>query len=260
MPSPFLGMDPYLEAPHLWPDVHQALAARIRLQLAPLIRPNYVARLAVRVVSDDPDPAEVIIAYPDVEILTAHRLAEVAVASPARRAISVTPYVLENRFPLEVRLVSVELRDVGEERLVTSIEILSPVNKRGPGLHEYRSKCARVLAAGAHLLEIDLLRAGTRPTRLDFRPLAPYYVMLTRANRPGRTEVWPMQLPDPLPVVPAPLLKERGDPDAPLDLGEALAAIYDEAGYDLSIDYRKHPIPPLEGEEARWAEELLRAR
>jgi hypothetical protein len=25
MPSPFPGMDPYLEAPELWPDVHHRL-------------------------------------------------------------------------------------------------------------------------------------------------------------------------------------------------------------------------------------------
>ncbi len=29
MPSPFPGMDPYLEPPHLWPDVHHALISAV---------------------------------------------------------------------------------------------------------------------------------------------------------------------------------------------------------------------------------------
>ena len=43
MPSPFPGMDPYLEG-YLWSDVHQSLAAQIKRQLVPFISPRYVAR------------------------------------------------------------------------------------------------------------------------------------------------------------------------------------------------------------------------
>ena len=46
MPSPFPGMDPYLEG-NLWPDVHQALASEIRRQLANQLRPRYAVRLSV---------------------------------------------------------------------------------------------------------------------------------------------------------------------------------------------------------------------
>ncbi len=52
MPSPFPGMDPYLEG-YLWPDVHQALATQIRRQLAPLLQPRYVARLAISTIQDE---------------------------------------------------------------------------------------------------------------------------------------------------------------------------------------------------------------
>lgn len=51
MPSPFPGMDPYLEG-YLWPDVHAALAHKIRQQLAPQIQPNYMARLSISVIED----------------------------------------------------------------------------------------------------------------------------------------------------------------------------------------------------------------
>ncbi len=57
MPSPFPGMDPYLETPDLWPDVHHELISQIRQVLNPALRPRYVARVELRLyVSDDDDP------------------------------------------------------------------------------------------------------------------------------------------------------------------------------------------------------------
>ena len=68
MPSPFPGMDPYLEG-YLWPDVHSALAHTIRQQLAPQIQPKYVARLEISVIEDQNPAAEIGIMYPDVEVI-----------------------------------------------------------------------------------------------------------------------------------------------------------------------------------------------
>jgi Protein of unknown function (DUF4058) len=98
-----------------------------------------------------------------------------------------------------------------------------------------------------HILEIDLIRRGQRPVmtgRVYDRyqtDAAPYLITLTRAGAES-VEVWPVQLQDKLPVVAVPL--RSPDPDVPLDLGGALDTIYDQAGYDLSIDYRRTP-PPL---------------
>jgi hypothetical protein len=149
---------------------------------------------------------------------------------------------------VEVRLVTVEVRDVAHNELVTSIEILSPVNKREPGLTKYRQKRQRLRQAGVHLLEIDLLRRGTRPLVHPRIPDVPYLITLTRAHA-GRVEVWPIKLPDKLPVVPVPL--RNPDPDVPLELSPALASVYDEAAYELSIDYgQPPPPPPLSPEDA----------
>ena len=63
---------------------------------------------------------------------------------------------------------------------------------------------------------------------------------------------------DPLPVLPVPLLP--GDKDVPLDLGHALQTIYNEARYDLSIDYSQPPIPPLAQEHIAWAQGFLKVR
>ncbi|MCP2732105.1 DUF4058 family protein [Limnofasciculus baicalensis] len=68
MPSPFPGMDPYLEG-YLWSDVHSSLANKIRQHLTPKLRPHYTARLAIYLVEDTTPEAEIGILYPDVEIL-----------------------------------------------------------------------------------------------------------------------------------------------------------------------------------------------
>ncbi len=58
-------------------------------------------------------------------------------------------------------------------------------------------------------------------------------------------------------MIPIPL--KPGDPDARLDLQTVLDAAYDRVGYDLEIDYRTEPRPPLDGHWP-WADQLLRSK
>jgi Protein of unknown function (DUF4058) len=139
------------------------------------------------------------------------------------------------------RIPTIEIRDADNNSLVTSIEILSPVNKREPGLTQYRQKRQRLYQADVHLIELDFLRRGTRPFDHPRLPTAPYFVTLTRA-RSAAVDLWPIALQQSLPIIPVPLKGE--DMDVALDLGIALTEIYDEAGYDLSIDYAQAPPPP----------------
>ena len=262
MPSPFPGMDPYLEG-YLWPDVHQALAGKIRQQLTPLVRPRYMARLAVYVVEDSTPEQEVGIMYPDVEVLRTEATRErsspplppavtSAALQPAPTPASLTLPVLT---PVEVQLVRVEIRDTARNQLVTCIEILSPVNKRAPGLITYRRKRQRLYQAGVHLLELDILRRGTRPIAHPRLPEAAYLLTLTRAHV-NATEVWPLSVRETLPLLPVPLLPP--DADVVLDLPEALTAIYEEAAYDLAIDYSQPPPPPeFSAEDQQWIHTLL---
>jgi len=260
MPSPFPGMDPYLESALHWRDVHHRLAVEISRRLSPRLATRYVARLETRLVAFSPDEAEIRILYPDVEVMH-RRLRELAIATyeaatDVADAVPPPPLVLRAITPEQVELITVEIRDAVQGRLVTAIEILSPINKRpGTGLEEYRAKRETVLSANAHLLEIDLLRQGTRPPRLIGLPQSDYFIFLTRAERRDATETWPLSVRDPLPVVPVPLLP--GDKDVLLDLGDALRIMYDEARYDLSIDYGEPPVPPLAEEDAAWARGLL---
>jgi hypothetical protein len=147
-------------------------------------------------------------------------------------------------------VVTVTIRDVAQNILITSIEILSPVNKREPNVSHYREKRERLRAAQVHLLEIDLLRRGTRAWRHPRLPDVSYLVLLTRAQV-SAVEAWPIKLQDPLPTLPVPL--RSPDPDVVLDLSAVLRAIYDEALYHLSIDYTQDPPPPpLPPEDLAW--------
>lgn len=251
MSSPFPGMDPYLEG-YLWPDVHQRLATEISKRLTPRLRPRYVARLAVQTVQDETPQMEIGIIYPDVEILKQRNASFTHPQRPSQDAITlvsppITPALTMPMLDFEVRLVTVEVYDVANNQLVTSIEILSPLNKREPGLSKHRQKRERLETAGVHLLEIDLLRRGQRPAvtnrllhqeRLEN---AHYLVTLVRAGSLAM-EVWPVSVQERLPVIAVPL--HAPDADVPLDLAEVLTTIYDEAAYDLSIDYSQPPPPP----------------
>lgn len=269
MPSPFPGMDPYLEG-YLWPDVHAALAGKIRQQLTPKLRPRYTARLEIYLVEDSTPEAEVGILYPDVEVLQVSQASVVssgvmgleidegAMPSAERIATIATtpaPLTLPVLQPVAVRVPTIEIRDTAKNLLVTCIEIHSPVNKREPGLTPYRHKRQRLYQAGVHLIELDLLRRGTRPFSHPRLPEVSYLITLIRSGL-GAVETWPIGLQDKLPILPVPLLAP--DADVSLDLPSALNAIYDEAAYDLSIDYRQAPPPPQLSElDTSWLEKLL---
>ncbi|MCB0096171.1 MAG: DUF4058 family protein [Caldilineaceae bacterium] len=249
MPSPFPGMDPFLEG-YLWPDVHHSLATQIRDQLSPLIRPHYVARIEVQVVRDETPEAEIGIMYPDVELLRRQALDHASLAptngGPSATAALTPATITVELLAPEVRLASVHILDAAQNQLITSIEILSPVNKREPGLTQYREKWRQLRNAGVHLIEIDLLRRGQRTLADPRIPTSAYRISLTRAEA-RKMDVWTLSVTDKLPIIPVPLRKP--DTDVSLNLGAAFATIYDRAGYDLSIDYSSAPPPPLFSEK-----------
>ena len=221
MPSPFPGMDPYLEG-QLWTTFHTSLANEIARQLSPRLRPRYVALPKERQV--------------------------VETAAPVR---------LPTVIPVGVPHVNVEIRDAAARRLVTAIEILSPTNKQGDGREEYLERRRRFLVSSVHLVEIDLLRRGHRPPVLGRLPEAPYYVLVGRLESRPLTDIWPIRLDQPLPAIPVPLLP--GDADVPLDLQAALTAVYDGLAYDLLIQYTRPPDVPLNRADSALAAELLSA-
>ncbi len=243
MPSPFPGMDPYLEG-SFWSPVHHSLAEEILRQLAPRLRPRYVALPEERFVIEIQDTRSDI--YPDGAVAPS----EIAEGGAARQ-----PLRLQTVIPSPVPLVTVEIHSTDGRRLVTAIEILSPANKSGDGRREYLTKRQKILRSSAHLVEIDLLRRGARVPMEEDLPAAPYFVFVSRAEDRPTIDVWPIQLHEALPTVQVPLLP--GDPEVALDLQEAFSNIYDLRGFDLLLDYGKPPEVPLNPDESRWARGIL---
>jgi Protein of unknown function (DUF4058) len=243
----FPGMNPYLEG-YLFKDLHNALASRIRAQLTPLLRPKYAARLEISVVQDD-NPGELNIIYPDVEVIRTSSSA----SSFQQLAPAYTPSTLTLPAPTSIRVPRIEVKEAKTNILVTCIEILSYVNKRHPGLRQYIQKRERLIRDGVHLVEIDLLRRGTQPIDPPLLPDSHYRVITTRIQE--RVDVWAVQMQDPLPTIPIPLLPP--DADVPLDLNLAIHQVYEEADYDLSIDYSKQPPPPLSDADKQWLELVI---
>ena len=253
MPNPFPGMDPYLEG-DLWMTVHTDLCGEIARQLSPKLRPKYVALSMRRVVLAQPDESAGPngARLPDVGILATRPS-----GSSTSAAVATLPLDLRAAFPEAIPHISVEIRDVAQRRLVTSIEVLSPTNKRGSGREEYEAKRLQICSGEAHLVEIDLLRVGARFPTVEPLPPAPYFVFISRAGQRSRVQVWPVLMEQPLPSVPVPLLP--GDADATLDLQQALTTVYDIIGYDELIDYSQPPPGPLTPEQRAWVEERLRS-
>lgn len=257
MPSPFPGMDPSLEG-HLWPDVHLHLAAEISRTLNRIIVPDYVARVVTRTVIDELETGESVgVIMPDVQL---YESTNAPLLSPPQTTglTASAPLLLSQPLLFESEIPSIEIRDVAGGTLITSIEILSPTNKRGEGWNEYQSKRIQVLQARAHLLEIDLLRRGRRPIALTNAPSAAYYVLLTRAQQRTRVAVWPISVRASLPIVTVPL--REPDSDVSLDLQTVFTTIYTDARYDLSVDYAKPPNPELDISDAAGAEQLLQEK
>ncbi|MBI3760794.1 MAG: DUF4058 family protein [Chloroflexi bacterium] len=256
MPSPFPGMDPYLEG-SLWTTVHFGLSAEIIRQLASKLSARYLVLPAERFVMETPESVAITVAdvYPDVAVADAGEVLP-TLSGNGGIAVAPAPLKLATVLPSPVPHVTIEIRDVAERQLVTAIEVLSPTNKRSDGREEYLAKRRRILFSTAHLMEIDLLRTGERVPMQRPLPPAPYFVFLSRSETRPMTEIWPIRLNEPLPVVPAPLLP--GDADVPLDLQSAFTAMYDLLRYSRAVDYTEPPEIPLKGEAALWAEERVR--
>jgi Protein of unknown function (DUF4058) len=257
MPSPFPGMDPYIERPEIWPDFHDSLIGAVKAVLQPQLRPRYVAlgrdRLYV-IESDRP-------IYPDLSIIRTK-----AAKTSAPSAVA----VVETDVPAVFELWREELREpfieiiepAAGNRVVTAIEVLSPDNKRpGPGRRSYLEKREEYWAGGANLVEIDLLREGdptVRVTAEKLEALRPWHYLVTVTRRwPPQHEVHTVSLKQRLPRVAIPLGQE--DKDVALDLQGAFSRTWEEGPYPELLHYEAPPLGSLSAEDLAWCETALQA-
>lgn len=260
MPSPFPGMDPCLEEPGLWPDVHHGIISEMQAQLNRSLRPRYHVRIEERVyISDESDPGRRVI-VPDLRIAGTPSNYDLPVPPVSETVAIAEPLLMTTMFEEEIHEARLEIIDRQQQLVVTVIEILSPTNKvmRSRGMDSYEAKRQEVLTSPSHLVEIDLLRAGERIYVKETLPPTDYLIHVSRREQRPQGLVWPLQMTQPLPRIRIPLKAE--DPDVELDLQQVLNTAYDRAAYDLDVDYRAAPKIPLSDKMARWADELLRAK
>jgi hypothetical protein len=254
MPSPFPGMNPYLEQDDVWHDFHERFLPHLAEVIGAQLASHYIVKIDEHVYIHEP-PAEKRSLLGRGDVFVAARRPAVGAGTATATAPMTAPVqvVLPG---IDIESISfLEIRDRRDRRLVTVLEVLSPTNKySGPDREQYLGKRGRVLASSAHLVEIDLLRGGPRMPFEEPPPECDYYVMVSRMDQRPRADFWPNYLHDPLPVIPIPL--RDPDPDARLDLQLALHHVYDAARYDNYI-YEGAPQPALRTEDADWAQQFV---
>jgi Protein of unknown function (DUF4058) len=203
------------------------------------------------------DSAE-FIGRPDVASITAPTEARPPSAAETATAVaSVAQTVVLPQFEA-VRERYLEIRDAQTHAVVTALEMLSPSNKApGEGREAYEEKRRQVLSTHTNPVEIDLLRGG-KPVEMQPPPQGDYRILVRAGWERPQARLYACSVRQPLPEVPVPL--RRGEPEARLPLGTLLADIYARAHYDLRLDYRQPPEPPLSPPDAAWADALLHSQ
>jgi hypothetical protein len=142
-------MDPYLEDPGLWPDVHHGLLSEMQAVLNAQLRPKYHVRLEDRVyVSDENDPGRKAI-IPDLRIAAGpagHNLPSREV--PAGAGVDVAePVIVTTLIEDDIHEPRLQVIDRAERLVVAVIEVLSPTNKiaGSRGRQSYQQKRQEVM-------------------------------------------------------------------------------------------------------------------
>ncbi len=255
MPSPFPGMDPFIEGQR-WKGFHTRFVTVLGEMLVRQVRPRYIVEIEeyVYLTCDDLEPDSLI--EPDFAVAETGSGPVVRSQCLAGTAAMIQPVVHTVPVPKRFRQAFLSIRSRQSQNVVTVIELLSPWNKTaGEGRNEYLVKRSNIFFTPAHLVELDLLRGGERlPTREPLES-ADFFAFVCRKERLPKAEVYAWTLRQPLPTVPVPLAGD--DPDVPLDLQAAFITTYDRAGYDYALDYRRPIEPPLDPATADWVRLVL---
>lgn len=260
MPSPFPGMDPYLEQPAFWSSFHSRLIVAVADALAPQLRPRYYVEVETRTYTDTVD-GELLVGIPDAVVLagapqpptpdTASDIATTRVNGSGQPQTVMVP------MPVEIRERYLEVREVSSNTVITVLEVLSPQNKRpGQGRTLYEAKRQRILSSASHLVEIDLQRRDAPMPMQAAEPIPPYHVLVSRAEHRPRAMLYAVSLQQPLPTF---LLPLRAEAEAvSVDLQDIFSGVYDRASYDLRLDYTQPPPPPrFSDADQMWMQTLL---
>ena len=255
MPSPFPGMDPFLEEPARWAGVHSRLINAISEVVAEFVSPTFFVEIEERVYIISPDEYSSQAIVPDVYLVRGRS------SKPFQEAPGTitAPTLVEPMTELQVRDRYIEIRDTRAREVVTTLEVLSPFNKAAgtQGRTAFLRKRRSVMSSAAHWIEIDLLRAGDRPPEVAAN--SDYYALLKRGVLGTPFEVWHIDLRDRLPTIAVPLHPPFAD--VPLNLQQVFDTVYVRAHYADSVDYTGQvPLPPLRPADTIWLNSRLQAR
>lgn len=243
---PFPGMDPYLEAPRHWEQVHTQLIVKIQEFLAPKLRPNYHIEIEelthlTLIPPSNGDDGETRVGIPDGIILgtSSQQPAPTATAVKPR---TVAPLPVELPMPLEMKHRYLKVRRSTDNEVITLIELLSPVNKLDKqGREKYLTKRLKILNHWTNLVEIDLLRAGEAMPMYTSQK-SDYRILIRQGWRGSQADLYMFNIPDPIPDFPIPLQKGEEMPSVPLN--QILHDLYEVIGYGYRLDYREKPPAP----------------
>ena len=259
MTSPFPGMNPYLEQPEIWSQVHKWLTLLIAQTLNPQLRPQYRVAIEERVYEAKGEDS-LLVGIPDDVVVQPSRTtptpeqnsANIAVATPAVKPQKVTLPMTET-----VREWYLEVRQVETGDVITVIEIISSKNKRaGEGRIKYESKRQKLLDSRTHLIEIDLLRQGKALPMNGQAITSHYRILVSRSSERPQADLYGFNLQQEIPVFPLPLKPEDTEPL--INLQELLHRLYDQGSYDLAINYHTELKPSLSQADAAWVDQVLR--
>ncbi|GET43099.1 DUF4058 family protein [Microseira wollei] len=257
MPSPFPGMNPYLENPDLWSEVHHRLITAIAIALSSNLSLRYRVAIEKRTYLNDGEES-VSVAIPDVSVYS-QSSTPVQTSSTATLPAQAESVAVIIPLPEEMREGYLEIREVETGDVITVIEVLSPTNKRaGRGRKAYNTKRLEVLSTPTHLVEIDLLRSGKPMRILSDIPKTDYRILICPGNRRPHAQLYAFNVRQEMPKFLLPL--QPGDTEPLVDLQSLLVEVYEQARFDMAIDYRREPVPPLKEEDRIWADALLREK
>ena len=254
MTSPFPGMDPFIED-QCWADFRAEFIVCIRSRLVPRLLPNYFTNIEQAFsLMHTQDTAN--------RILRQDRFvqeSEVWTGGPGRgTAVAVKPVTRTLPKPQTIKRPYLTVRSMTSREVVTVIELLSPWNKnpRG-GKSEYLDKRDAYLQSSINVVELDLLRGGSRLPTVEPLPRGDFFAFVCRGTKRPKVSVYAWQMNHPLPRIPIPLAP--GDADVKLELQAAFNETYHRAGYRYSLDYTADVVPKLRPAERVWVRRSLKA-
>lgn len=247
-------MNPYLENPELWSEVHSRLIVAIADDLSDHLSEKYRVAIEKRTYFSGGDDS-LLVGIPDVSVVGKQpeqsQLSATATLTPPVEPITVTLPMAE-----EVQERYLEIREVATGSVITAIEVLSPKNKRsGEGRQAYERKRNQVLASMTHLVEIDLLRGG-QPLPILGTAKSDYRILISRSDRRPSAQLYAFSVKQEIPRFSVPLA--AGDEEPVLDLQAVLQQVYKRGRYYLAVDYTQPPQPSLSAADTIWADGLLR--